>query len=253
MSRDTLRQYANLLALLVALTVNILANALPLNGLTTAEISDRFAVYFVPAGYVFAIWGLIYIGWIAFVVFQFLPGRRAAPRMRALGYWFALSCVLNAAWLFCWHYQQFALSVVVMLALLATLILSYVRLDVCSVRTTALERWCVDIPFSVYLGWISVATIANISDFLAFIKWDGFGINPQVWAAILLVIATDVGWVMARRRHDAAFLLVLVWAFSGIAIKQAETHFVSYAAWVAAALALAFAVLSLVRRNRGSS
>lgn len=249
MSRDTLRQYVNLLAVLAALVVNILANVLPLNGLNTGQISDRFQVYFVPAGYVFAIWGVIYIGWIAFVVYQFLPGNKTSPRMRALGYWFALSCVFNAAWLFCWHFEQFGLSVVVMLALLAALSISYLRLDV-GRGSSPIERWCVDIPFGAYLGWISVATIANITDFLDFIGWDGLGIDPQVWAVIMLAVAIDLGFVMARRRRDAAYLLVFVWAFVGIAVKQAQVPFVAYGAGVAAALALALAIYSLLRRRR---
>jgi hypothetical protein len=250
MPKDTTRQYVNLLAMLAALTVNILSNALPLNGLNTGVISDQFQVYFVPAGYVFSIWGLIYIGWIAFIIWQFRPTNKTSPRMRALGYWFALSCVFNAAWLFCWHYQQFGLSVLVMLALLATLIISYLRLDVGRQRVGAVERWSVDIPFGVYLGWVSVATIANITDYLYYIHWNGFGIAPEVWAVIMLAIASVLGILMARRRRDAAFLFVFVWAFSGIAIKHESTALVAITAWVAAGLALALAVLSILRRNR---
>jgi hypothetical protein len=249
MSRDSVRQLVNLLAALGALTVNILSNALPLNGLNTGQISDRFNVFFVPAGYVFSIWGLIYIGWIAFIIWQFMPANKASPRLRALGYWFALSCVFNAAWLFCWHYEQFGLSVVVMLALLATLIISYLRLDVGRVHAGALERWSVDIPFGVYLGWVSVATIANITSFLDFINWGGWGIDPQVWTIIMLAVASVLGWLMARLRRDAAYLFVFVWAFSGIAIKHPLTVLVVNGAWVAAGLALALAVLSILRRR----
>jgi hypothetical protein len=245
-----LRRFANLLAMLLALTVNILSNALPLNGLNTGDISDRFNVYFVPAGYVFSIWGLIYIGWIAFIIFQFLPAQKSAPRLRALGYWFALSCIFNAAWLFCWHYELFGLSVLVMLALLAALILSYLRLDVGRPGVGAAERWCVDIPFGLYLGWISVATIANISDYLYYVRWDGFGMAPQVWAVIMLAVASLLGLIVACTRRDAAYLLVFVWAFSGIALKHAAAVLVADAAWAAAGLALALAVLSILRRSR---
>src|SRR5512139_716223 len=118
MKKDIWRQIANILSVVLALTVNILASTLPLNGQNTGEISDRFKVFFVPAGYVFAIWGVIYIGWIAFTIYQALPAHREDARLRRLGYWFALSGVLNAAWLFCWHYSLFGLSVLVMLGLL---------------------------------------------------------------------------------------------------------------------------------------
>ena len=118
MSKDTMRQIANLLSVILALMVNVLASALPLNGQNTGEISDRFQVYFVPAGYVFSIWGIIYLGWIAFTIFQFQPAQKESPRLRRLGYLFALSNIANAAWLFCWHYNLFGLSVLVMLTLL---------------------------------------------------------------------------------------------------------------------------------------
>src|SRR5512137_1232879 len=109
MPKDSLRQLANALSVALALTVNILAATLPLNGQNTGEISDRFQVFFVPAGYVFAIWFFIYIGWIAFALYQFRAAQKESPRLRNLGYFFALSGVFNAAWLFCWHYNQFGL------------------------------------------------------------------------------------------------------------------------------------------------
>src|SRR5689334_24378270 len=89
MSKDTTRQYANLLSVIFALTINILATSLPLNGQNTGEISDRFKVYFVPAGYVFAIWGVIYLGWIAFIIFQLRSSQKESARLRRLGYLFA--------------------------------------------------------------------------------------------------------------------------------------------------------------------
>jgi translocator protein len=110
--------------------VNVLATTLPLNGQNTGAISDRFRVYFVSAGYVFAIWGVIYLGWIAFIVYQFRPSQKGSPHLQRLGYLFALSNLANAAWLFCWHYNQFGLSVLVILTLLGLLIASYLRLNV---------------------------------------------------------------------------------------------------------------------------
>jgi len=250
MSKDTLRQAANMLSVLLALAVNILATALPLNGQNTGDISDRFKVYFVPAGYVFAIWGVIYIGWIAFAIYQALPAQKASPRLRKLGYLFALSGVLNAAWLFCWHYNRFGLSVLVMLGLLAVLIASYLRLDVGRTSVGAAEKWCVDVPFSVYLGWISVATIANISDWLYSIGWNAFGIAPEIWAIIMLTIAALIGVLMALFRMDAAFLFVLVWSFVGIAVKQSAAPLVAYTAAFLALIALGLAVFSILQRRR---
>jgi benzodiazapine receptor len=248
MSKDTFRQLANALSILLALTVNILASALPLNGQNTGAISDRFQVYFVPAGYVFAIWGIIYIGWIAFAVYQFLPTQKENPRLRRLGFLFALSGIANAAWLFCWHYNQFGLSVLVMLTLLGLLIASYLRLDVDRVSVSAAEHWCVDVPFSVYLGWITVATVANISDWLFSINWNGFGIAAQPWAAIMIAVASLLGLLMALTRRDDAYLFVLVWSFVGIAVKQTPSPLVMNSAWAAAAFALVLAIFSMIQQ-----
>ena len=243
--KDTLRQISVIITVIATIVINILANALPINGLNTGQISDSFEVYFVPAGYVFSIWGLIYIGLIAFTVFQFLPTQKQSPRLRNLGYLFALSNVANATWLFCWHYNQFGLSVLVMLILLGLLIASYLRLDVGRTPVTVSERWCVDIPFSVYLGWITVATVANISSWLYFINWGGFGISPQVWAVIMLLVASLLGLGMALTRRDYAYLLVLVWSFVGIAVKQAAEPLVAVSAWIVALFALALALYCL--------
>jgi translocator protein len=249
MSNDKVRQFANLLSVLLALTVNILAVTLPLNGQDTAEISDRFEVYFVPAGYVFSIWSIIYLGWIAFIIFQFRPSQTESPRLRLLGYLFALSNLANAAWLFCWHYNLFGLSVLVMLTLLGLLIASYVRLNVNREAVSRSEYWSVDILFSVYLGWITVATVANITDWLFFIGWDGFGIPDQTWAIIMLVVASLLGLAMALTRRDVGYLAVLAWAFAGIAVEQVSAPDVVLSAWVAAAAMLGLAIFSLIRRN----
>ena len=247
--KDTLRQLANLVSVIIALTVNILASVLPLNGQNTGEISDRFKVFFVPAGYVFAIWGVIYIGWIAFTIFQFRPSQKENPRLRKLGYLFALSGLFNAAWLFTWHYNYVGLGVLVMLSLLGLLIASYLRLNVNRVSVTAAERWSVDIPFSVYLGWISVATIANVTDWLYLVGWNGFSIAAQTWAVIMLVVASVVGLLMALTRKDAAYLLVFVWSFVGIALKQVTAPMVVTTAWIAAGAMFILVVYSLIQRK----
>ncbi|NJC96496.1 MAG: tryptophan-rich sensory protein [Anaerolineae bacterium] len=247
--KDTLRHTANLVPVLIALTVNILASALPLNGQNTGEISDRFQVYFVPAGYVFAIWFFIYVGWIAFAIYQFRASQKESPRLRRLGYLFAASNLVNAAWLFTWHYNVFGLSVLVMLSLLGLLIASYLRLDVNRVKVTRAERWSVDIPFSIYLGWITVATVANVTDWLYLVNWNGFGIPAPTWAVIMIGVASVVGLAMTITRQDAAYLFVLVWSFIGIAVKQTPAPNVVTSAWIGAVLMFVLAVYSLTRRQ----
>ena len=246
--KDTVRQITNLITVLIALTVYILSSALPLNGQNTGEISDRFQVYFVPAGYVFAIWFIIFTGWIVFAIFQFRSDQKEGPRLRRLGYLFALSNITNAAWLFAWHYNYFGLSVLIMITLLGLLIASYLRLDVNRSSAKGAEWWSVDLPFSIYLGWITVALVANITSWLYSIDWDGFGISAPVWAIIMIAVASIIGLLMALTRRDVAYLLVLVWSFIGIAVKQAETANVATSAWIGAGFLFIMAVYSLYRR-----
>ncbi|MBN1401244.1 MAG: tryptophan-rich sensory protein [Anaerolineae bacterium] len=250
MARDRLRQIVNVLALVVTLVFNGLASANGLNGQTTGEISDRFEVYFVPAGYVFSIWGLIYLGLLAFVVYQLLPSQGSNPRLRQIGYLFVVSCLANAVWLVFWHYELFGLSVVAMLVLLVSLITIYLRLGVGRTSVSRAERWCVRVPFSVYLGWVSVATIANITSALDVANWGGWGIAPATWAVIMLVVAGILAAAVSITRRDVAFLLVIVWASAGIAVKQAATPLVAGAAWALAAAAAAMVALAIVSRGR---
>jgi len=250
MMKDTVRQWVNVLAVMAVIVVNGLANALPINGQTTGEISDRFQVYFVPAGYVFSIWGLIYVGLIAFAIYQALPAQRDNPRLRGIGYWFAGSCVANIAWIFLWHYEVFPLTLVAMLALLLLLIAIYLRLDIGRAQVPAAEKWLVHVPFSIYLGWITVATIANVTSLLDYLNWNGWGISPEAWTVIMLVAAVGIASAVSLTRGDVAYMLVIVWAFAGIAVKHASTPVVATAAWVTTALAALMLVMGLVFRKR---
>ena len=171
MNRNTLRQVVAIVGVLATIAVNVLANTLPINGQNTGDISDRFDIYFVPAGYVFSIWGLIYLGLIAFAVYQALPAQRENPRLQRMGWWFALASVANIAWIFLWHYLVFNWTIVAMLALLGSLIAIYLRLGIGRTAVPAGERWAVRAPFSVYLGWITVATIANATQLLFYRGW----------------------------------------------------------------------------------
>jgi len=227
--------WLNVLIFLCTLTVNFLATNLPLNNLTTGEISDSFDIYFVPAGYVFAIWGLIYLGLIAFVVFQALPKNRNNDRLAKIDSWFVVSNLANGLWLVSFHYQQFILAMVFMLILLASLIMIFVELGIGKTKADRSEKWLVDVPFGVYLGWITVATIANATQVLYFINWDGFGITPEIWLFIMLVAAVVISALMSFTRRNIPHALVLVWAFIGIAVKFPQVPLVNTVSWVAAA------------------
>ena len=250
MFRDTLRQVLVLVAALTTIVFNIAANILPLNGLNTGELSDRFEIFFVPAGYVFSIWGLIYLGLIAYAIYQVLPSQSKNPRLRSIGYIFILSCVANIAWLFLWHYEVFEFTLVAMLVLLFSLIAIYLRLDIGRSEVSTAEKWAVHLPFSIYLGWVTVATIANVTAFLNFINWNGFGISPEIWTFILLVVAVVVAGLMAYSRQDIAYLLVLIWAFVGIGVEQSDTPQVANAAYLAAVVVAIFVIIIIIQKFR---
>jgi len=237
----------NILTFIITLVVNYLATSLPLNGLTTKEISDSFNIYFVPAGYVFSIWGLIYLGLIAFIIFQSLPKNRDNVHISKIGIWFVVSNLANALWLVSFHYQQFAFAMGFMLVLLVSLIAIFLRLDIGKTRVSASENWLVNVPFSLYIGWITVATIANATQLLYYLKWDGIGISPEIWLVIMLAAAVIISAVMSLTRRNTPFALVLVWAFTGIAVKFSNMPLVNISSWAAAGavlLILVFALLS---------
>jgi hypothetical protein len=209
----------NIAALAVTLVVNTLATTLPLGGRTTGEISDSFNILFVPAGYVFSIWGLIYLALIGFAVVQALPHQQNNRFVRATGWWFAVSCLANSLWILFWHYGDYLLTLAMMLTLLASLIVIYRRLAASGNPDTA-TRWLVQFPFSLYLGWISVATVANASAVFADLGWDGSPLSPVAWTVTMIAVATGLALLMSYRHRDLTYCGVIVWALIGILLEQ---------------------------------
>ncbi len=234
MNRDLIRQLINIIAFITTLVMNFLSTTGKLNNLTPQEISNRLPILFVPANYVFGIWGIIYTLLIAFMIYGSLPSQRENPLFRKMGYWFALSCVANAVWLVCFHYGQYPLSMIAMVALLGCLMLIYTRVGVGKVSLSKRETWLIQIPFSVYLGWITVATVANASYVLFDANWGRFGIDASIWAAVMLVVATGVTLAIVFDRRDIGYTAVIVWALIGIVVKQSETPLVAGTAGVMA-------------------
>ncbi len=227
MKKITASQIITLLATVVTVTVNALANILPLNGLNTGEISDRFAIYFVPAGYVFSIWGLIYLGLIIYSLYQLMPDQAENPTLKKIAPLYWIGSLANSVWIFLWHYEVFSITIFAMVAILITLILISRELT----KVEGLMKWLVRLPFSIYLGWISVATIANVSQNLFLYDWAGWGIDPQIWAVMLLAVASILGLLKSLLENDTPYSLVLVWAFIGITVSQAGSSLVVPAAW----------------------
>lgn len=214
-------KWINIIAFVLTVIVNGLAGSTTiLGGKFTAEISDANPTLITPAGYVFSIWGVIYLLLGVFVVFQALPNQQGQAFQKKIGWLFALSSLLNIVWLFLWQYEYLVFSVVLMFLLLATLILIYLRLDIGRSDVRMREKLAVHLPFSVYLGWITIASIANVSLFLVSENWDGFGIGAETWATLIIIVALVIALLVLATRRDIAYGLVVVWALFGIAVNQ---------------------------------
>jgi len=251
MKKGTLRQILVIVATVATLVVNTLANTLPFNGQDQATISDSFEVFFVPAGYVFSIWGLIYLVLIVYTVYQALPAQRDNALLDRVGWLYIGTGIANCAWLFVWHYLLFALSLIVMLAFLVLLIAIYVTLGTGRTRAGTAQRWLVRVPFSIYLGWITVATVANATALFNYWGW-GNGLDPAsaAWAAVMLVVAAAIAVLMSLRHGDIAYVAVIVWAFAGIAVKHSENALVATTAWVMAAIAALSLIVGVPRARK---
>jgi hypothetical protein len=244
------RQLLVILVFAATLVANGLASSGALGGIPTAEISNAYPIYFVPANQTFAIWGVIYTALTAFVVFQALPAQRENPYARRIGGLFMLSSVANALWLVLFQYEQFWLSVPVMLILLGLLIAIYLRLDVGKPVSRG-TFWLMQVPFSIYLAWITIATIANVAQALYASGITALGLGGPVWAAIMLVVGTGIiSAVIVRGRGNVAYALTAIWAIAGIVVKQSATPLVAGTALVMIGVIVAVLVYSLRQGRR---
>lgn len=212
-----------LVAYIAMIFTNALANILPINNLTTGAVSDSYPNLFAPAGVTFSIWGLIYLLLGAYLVFQFTTRKNAKIQslLEKINKYFILSSLVNAVWIFTWHYKLIWLSVLFMVLLLYSLI----KIADCIGRETMTkrEKYFIKVPFGVYFGWITIATIANITVFLVSIGWRGFGITDSIWMIIVLIVGYLISsWRMLKDK-SIAYGLVPVWAYLGILLKHTSS------------------------------
>ena len=232
----------NLIAFAIVVTVNALSNRLPINGQTMAEISAKYPTLFTPAGVTFAIWGVIYLGLLVFVIYQALPAQRADERCASVSKPFQFNCIANASWMIAWHYDLLIVSLLLMLAILASLILIYRKL-------TPEDSPIVAVPFRIYTAWICVATIANLSVVQYAYGLDNLGLNVIDWTLLKIAFAGAIGAIAVIRNSDPWFGVVVAWAAYGIAVKQAATPAVAGAAQAAMYAVILLIVYSLVARR----
>ncbi len=212
----------NVVLFIGVVVVNALASILPINGMDTGELSDLYPNLFVPAGLTFSIWGIIYLLLLGMVINQLVSAVRekessmlSVSASRVLG----VNFLLNMAWILAWHYQLVGLSLLIMIGLLLTLVYLFREVDSMSLKKSG-QKLLVLVPISVYLGWISVATIANVTTWLVNMNWDGFGISPVSWTILVILVGGLLAVLMLRLRKSLAYAAVVLWAYLGIVIKR---------------------------------
>ena len=244
---------ANIIFYILTIVVNSLAGGTTLiGGKLTAAVSDSNPTLITPAGYVFSIWSIIYILLGAFVIYQALPSRSNRGFTERIGWLFVLSSIVNIVWIFFWQFEYLAVSVVLIFLLLASLIAIYVRLGIGKSKVGLADRLFVHLPFSVYLGWITVASIANVATALVSLNWDGGGISPEIWAILVVGVALVITALMLIIRKDVAYSLVIIWALVGIGVKQSGNQTIvmltEISAVIVAVMLIATIIIAKVRK-----
>ncbi len=207
--------------------VNYLANARPINNITTGAVSDSYPNLFAPAGITFSIWGVIYLLLALYILYQFSVFGDIKSKndlLNKIGIYFIITSIANMLWIFAWHFDYIGVSVILMLVLLFGLIkiTELLRVESEKKRLSIKDYFLMKVPFSVYFGWITIATIANITTFLVSINWGGLGLSNQMWTIIFLIIGAIIGVSVTLHQRDVAYVLVLIWAYTGILIKHAS-------------------------------
>lgn len=204
------------------IVVNALSILLPLNNLTPQQVSDSYPNLFAPAGITFSIWSVIYVLLALFVVYQWGAFNRGSKisedtwrRVRSL---FMINAAANMGWLFAWHYKQITLSVIIMLILLLTLIRIVTLLNHQSLSTK--DYLFIRLPFSVYFGWITIATIANITSWIVSLNLSFFQDRQVFWTILVLIIGLVIAAATILRNRDIPYGLVIVWSYYGILLKH---------------------------------
>jgi hypothetical protein len=249
MNRDLLRQATVIVTFIATVVVNSYANIAAIGGRTTGEISDSYPNFFTPAGYVFAVWSVIYLALAAFSIYQALPGQRQEPQLRRVGWLFVLTNLFNGAWIFAWHYLLIPLSWLIMIGLLITLLVIYKHLQTRERPTSTAGMWLVNVPFSIYTAWITVATIANTTVLLLDLGFNGGPIPEPLWSAAIIVVGALIAGYVIYTRRDVAFAGVIVWAYVGIAVKYLNTEVVAYTAGIMVVGILIALIAGLIRNQ----
>lgn len=246
-----------MIAFVAMITVNALANILPINGLNTGEVSAFYPNYFVPAGFTFSIWGIIYLLLALYIIVStslLLNKNLDASKQKMLtqvAKIFIVTCIINASWIFVWHHLQIVASVFVMLLFLFALIVMYLKQKQSFIKLTAFQQFAIQIPFVIYLAWICVATIANIAALLVSIGFNGAGIEPETWSTTMIIVASILAAFFGIKEKQWAFCAVVAWALYGIMQGQKNSSYqVALTAKICLILVLLVLVIATIDRKK---
>ncbi len=263
MQNDRLRQFLVVFSIVSLIVMNYLSNAGAFGGKTNGEISDKYHTLITPAGYAFSIWGLIFLGLLAFAIYQALPSQRTNPRFRAVGWWVVLNAFCNAIWSPLFNNERIGLALLVILVMLFSLVIIEQRLlerqPVPLIATdpdatlpesaaSAMETWLARIPFSIYFGWLTIATILNVAVYLKATDFSLMGLSEQTWAIAMLIVGVLVGAIVFNRFRSIAYILVFTWAYIAIAAEQTG-YKIQLVAGAGAVVAVVLAIAGLISRK----
>jgi benzodiazapine receptor len=241
-----LLKWLNTIAFVAVVLINGLAGSTTLiGGQDTAQVSDNNFTLITPAGYTFAIWGIIYTLLGLFVIYQALPSNKGKTTEK-VGWFFILSCIANIFWLFLWQFEFLTISVVLMFLLFASLLRVYLNLGISKSSISWRERIAVHAPFSVYFGWITIASIANVAAALVSVGWNGFGLSAETWGILVILIALLITTLVVITRRDVFYGLVIVWALIGISAGQSGNQNITLLTQINAVIVVGVIVVTLI-------
>lgn len=244
-------RWLNAFGLAVVIAVNYLADRIPIGGKTTGEIAAEYPVLIQPAPYAFGIWLVIYALLTGFILYSFTPQGRESRAVASVNPYFLYSCFFNVAWIFAWHALKITSSVIIIFALLASIAAIYSRVRSKSAPPPSkADRLWVRLPFSVYLGWICVASIVNVAVALYAAGWESYGLSAETWTLIMLTITVLLALGIGLRYRDSFVMAIFVWAIIAIGVANQATHYgISVYCYICAMLLLA-AIAAVVARSR---
>ena len=267
MLTDKLRQFLVVFSVVTMIVMNYLSNTGVFGGMTNGEVSDKYHTLITPAGWAFSIWGLIFLGLLAFAIYQALPSQRENVRFRAIGWLVIVNTLANAVWSPIFNNELIGVALLVILVMLATVVMIEQRLlmrlripivapdldaTLPESPATTTETWLARIPFSIYFGWLTVATILNITVYLKATEFDTQLLAEPTWAAAILVVGLVIGaWVFNRFR-SVAYILVFAWAYVAIGAEQESTNTTALIAWGLALISVGLAAAGFFSRKTPS-